>query len=145
MSRILPVQRRWLFAISGVLWTAVGVMLVTYAVMWLAPVDWHLEIALGAAGAVLAIVAARFMFRGIAAKNIDRIHQGPDRASALAFQPWKSYLMMVFMMGLGIVLKHSAVPKPALAVVYAAIGGALMLASGLYHRSFYRYGRAQAC
>lgn len=145
MTRILPVQRRWLLAISGFLWTAVGVMLVTYAVMWLAPVEWHLEIASGAAGLGLAVIAARFMFRGIAAKNIDRIHRGPGRASILAFQPWKSYLIMVSMMGLGIVLRHSAVPKPALAVVYAAIGGALMLASGLYHRSFYRYGRAQAC
>jgi hypothetical protein len=28
-------------------------------------------------------------------------------------------------------------------VVYAAIGGALMLASGLYHRRVYRDGRAE--
>jgi len=120
-------------------------MLIAYAVMWLAPVEWHLEMTLGAAGLALAAVAARYLFRGIAAKNADRIEQGPERMSILAFQPWKSYLMMVFMIGLGITLRHSALPKPALAVVYAAIGGALLLASGLYHRRFYRYGRAEAC
>lgn len=142
MSNIVPaVQRRWLFAVSGGLWTGVGVVLMTYAVMWLAPVGWHLEITLGAAGLGLAAVAARFLFRGIASKNIDRIEQGPDRASLLAFQGWKSYLVMAGMMALGIALRHSAVPKPALAVVYAAIGGALMLASGLYHRRVYRDGR----
>lgn len=47
------------------------------------------------------------------------------------------------MIALGIALRHSGVPKPALAVVYAAIGGALMLASGLYHRRVYRDGREE--
>jgi hypothetical protein len=136
------VERRWLFVISGVLWTAVGAMLMVYAFVWLAPVALHLEIALAAAGLTLAAVAARYLFRGIVRKNIDRIERGPERASIFTFQPWKSYVMMVGMMGLGFALRHSGVPKPALAVVYAAIGGALMLASGLYHRRAYRGGRS---
>lgn len=70
MSRIAAVERRWLFAVSGVLWTLVGAMLMAYAFVWLAPVGLHLEIALGAAGLVLAAVAARFLFRGIVRKNI---------------------------------------------------------------------------
>jgi hypothetical protein len=136
------VERRWLFVISGVLWTAVGAMLMVYAFVWLAPVALHLEIALAAAGLTLAAVAARFLFRGIVRKNIDRIEQGPERASIFTFQPWKSYLVMFGMMGLGYVVRNSGVPRPPLAVVYAAIGGALMLASGLYHRRAYRGGRS---
>jgi di/tricarboxylate transporter len=142
MPRISPaVERRWLFAISGVLWTAVGAMLMTYAFVWLAPVGLHLEIALGAAGLAIAAIAARYLFRGIARKNIDRIERGPDRASVFSFQPWKSYVLMVGMIALGIALRRSGVPKPALAVVYAAVGGALMLAAGVYHRRAYRDGR----
>jgi hypothetical protein len=147
VPRILSpeVERRWLFAISGVLWTGVGIMLLTYAATWLAPVPVPEEIALGGSGLALAAVAACFLFRGIARKNIERIDNGPGRASVFAFQAWRSYVVMAFMIALGITLRHSALPKPALAVMYAAIGGALMLASGLYHRSFYRYGRARAC
>jgi uncharacterized membrane protein HdeD (DUF308 family) len=142
MRLIRPaVERRWLFAISGVLWTVVGAMLMTYAFMWLAPVGLHLEIALGAVGVALAALAARYLFRGIARKNIDRIERGPDRASVLSFQPWKSYVLMAGMIALGVILRRSGIPKPALAVVYAAVGGALMLAAGVYHRRAYRDGR----
>lgn len=137
------VERRWLFAISGVLWTGVGVMLMIYAMTWLAPVAVPVEIALGGLGLVLAAVASKFLFRGIARKNIDRIERGPARSSVFAFQEWKSYVVTAGMIALGITLRHSAVPRPALAVVYAAIGGALVLAGGLYHRRFYREGRTR--
>jgi hypothetical protein len=134
----LEVDRHWLFAIGGALWTAVGILLLSYAVAWLAPVNVPLELALGGLGIVLAFVAARFIFRGIASKNIRRIDAGPERASVFAFQPWTSYVVMFSMMALGIVLRRSGVPKPALAVVYAGIGGALMLGGGLYHRRLRR-------
>jgi hypothetical protein len=130
----LLVHRRWLFAIAGVIWSAVGVLLVGYAVVWLAPVALTLEIELAAAGLVVAAVFVRFVFQGIVAKNIVRIDEGPECASAWAFQGWKSYLVTVFMVGLGITLRHSALPKPGLAVVYEGIGVALLLTSLLYHR-----------
>ena len=136
----LPIDRRWLYAIAGVIWTGVGVLLVGYAVVWLTPVRMPLEIELAAAGLVVAGVFVRFVFQGIVGKNIVRIEQGPPRASAWAFQGWKSYLVTVFMVGLGIALRHSALPKPGLAVIYEGIGVSLLFTSLLYHRKFFARG-----
>lgn len=133
----LDVDRRWLFAIAGVIWTAVGVLLLTYAVTWLRPVSVPLEIELSVAGLAVATVFVRFVFHGIVSKNITRIQAGPARASAFSFQGWKSYAVTVFMIGLGVTLRHSALPKPALAVMYMGIGVALLLTSLLYHRHLF--------
>jgi hypothetical protein len=133
----LDVDRRWLFAIAGVIWTGVGILLFTYAVTWLAPVALPLEIEFSIAGLAVAAIFLRFVFHGIVSKNIARIEGGPARASAFSFQGWKSYLITVGMIALGILLKRSSIPKPDLAVMYLGVGLALMLASGLYHRHLF--------
>lgn len=134
---MLCVDKRWLFAIAGVIWTAVGVLLLAYAATWLAPVALPLELELIAGGLVVAAIFVRFMFYGIVRKNIARIDNGPTRASAFAFQGWKSYVITAFMIGLGIVLRYSSLPKPGLAVMYEGIGLALLLTSLLYHRRLF--------
>ena len=137
----LDVDRRWLFAIAGVIWMGVGILLLTYAVTWLAPVTLPLEIELSIAGLAVAAVFLRFVFHGIVSKNIARIEGGPARVSAFSFQGWKSYLITVFMIVLGIMLKRSPIPKPDLAVMYLGVGLALMLASGFYHRQLFSMWR----
>jgi hypothetical protein len=132
--RALDVDYRWLFAIVGVIWTGVGILLLGYAFSWLEPLTMFQEIGLVLAGLGVAAVFVRFVFRGIVRKNIDRIETGPKWRSAFSFQNWKSYLITVFMIGLGIVLRHSALPKAWLAPVYLGIGLALLLTSLLYHR-----------
>lgn len=132
--RALDVDYRWLFAIAGVIWTAVGILLLTYAVTWLKPVAIPVEIELTIAGIAVAAVFVRFVFHGIVRKNIDRIEAGPSRASAFSFQGWKSYLVTAFMIALGVTLRHSALPKTWLAPVYLGIGLALLGTSLLYHR-----------
>jgi hypothetical protein len=102
-----------------------------------------LDIELGVAGLAVAAVFVLFVFRGIVNKNIERIEGGPERASAFSFQGWKSYVITVFMIVLGIVLKRSPIPKPDLAVMYLGVGLALMLASGLYHRHLWTRHRAR--
>jgi hypothetical protein len=97
----LDVDSRWLFAIAGVIWTGVGILLLSYAVQWLAPEAVPVELELVVVGIAVAAVFVRFIFHGIVRKNIDRIEAGPARASAFAFQGWKSYLITVFMIGLG--------------------------------------------
>jgi hypothetical protein len=135
----LDVDSRWLFAIAGVIWTGVGILLLAYAVQWLAPESIPVELELTAAGIAVAAVFVRFVFHGIVRKNIDRIEAGPTRASAFAFQGWKSYLITVFMIALGIALRHSAIPKTWLAPVYLGIGIALLTTSLLYHRHLFSH------
>lgn len=133
----LPVDRRWLFGIAGVIWSAVGVLLLSYAVQWLAPVGLSLEIVLLLAGVVVSGVFSHSVFLRIVRSNIARIDAGPERASVFAFQGWKSYLVTTFMIGLGVTLRHSALPKPWLAVMYSGIGAALLASSVLYHLRFF--------
>jgi len=132
------VRRRWLFATSGTLWSAVGVMLCALAAHWLAQVEPAVAAMLGTAGAVLAVAAYRFLFVKIARQNIARIEQRPDVTCFFAFQPWRSYGLMVVMIALGVALRHSTLPKYYLAPLYLAIGGALFLASLSYHARFRR-------
>jgi len=132
------VRRRWLLATSGILWSAVGVILCALAAQWLRPMATGWALGLGAGGAGLAVVAYRFLFVKIALKNIARIEQRPEVTCFFAFQPWRSYGLMVFMMALGVTLRHAGVSKYCLAPIYTAIGGALFLASLRYHVRFWR-------
>ena len=133
------VTQNALVLIAGLVWTAVGIMLSTMAVVWLAAAPGSQGPLLGTAGVALAIVAWRFGFSRLARANVERIERSPVRACLFSFQAWKSYLIMVSMITLGIVLRHSAIPKPWLAVVYSTVGGALFLASLDYYRHFMRH------
>ena len=60
-----------------------------------------------------------------------------------AFIPWKSYLIIAVMMTMGIVLRHSSIPKQYLAVLYIGIGLALVLSSVRYMRIFIRESKVK--
>lgn len=135
-QRLKPgVARHWLFALAGLVWTGVGVMLLRLAYMWLADLGGLPALELGALGGAIAVAAGLTMFARIARKNIARISEAPDIACVFSFQAWEGYLVMTFMIALGVLLRHSAVPKPALAVVYAGVGGALTISSLRYYQA----------
>ncbi len=131
-------SRRTRTLIAGLVWSAVGVMLVAWAVSWLAAATPFATLTFGVGGVTLALVAWRMLFRRLAAKNLERLAGLPDRLCVFGFQSPQSYLITVAMIALGVTLRHSALPKPELAVVYLAIGGALFLASMRYHVRFAR-------
>ena len=136
LSRLKPtVPKCWLFVASGVLWSAVGVMMCATGIGWLADGGTDQAMAFGLSGLILAVLSFRWGFGGIARKNIRRLRRLPEKGCFFAFQAWKSYLIIIAMIALGITLRHSSIPKPFLAVAYTAIGGALVL--GSYH--YYRY------
>ncbi len=109
VNRLNPaVERRWLLLVAGCLWTAVGL--------------------------IAALVIYRFGFLRLALRNIARIGGVKAHVCVFAFQAWKSYLIVAFMMGLGIFLRGSPIPKPDLAALYIGIGGGLLLSSIHYYR-----------
>jgi hypothetical protein len=85
-------------------------------------------------GVVLGILIANFGLSKIVRKNIRRISLLPEKPCIFAFQAWKNYLTISIMIGMGIFFRtHSFIPKPYLAIVYIAMGSALLFGSSAYY------------
>jgi hypothetical protein len=132
------VSKYWLMALAGIMWSGVGIMLCRLSVIWLRPVPRTWEWSLGLLGLIGAIVVYRFGFSKIALKNITRLCRLPDTTCIFAFQAWKSYMIIIIMVALGLTLRHSPLPKRFLAVIYETIGGALFFSSFHFYERIWR-------
>jgi len=140
------VSKYWLMVLAGLMWTVVGIVLCRLACTWLKAVPWSRALPLGSLGLVFALAAHRYPFSKIALKNIDRLCLLTDTSCIFAFQAWRSYLVVIFMIVLGITLRYSPFPRHFLAVIYAAVGGALFLSSFHFYRRIWRVKiRKQPC
>ena len=127
------VTKSWLIAVAGLMWTGVGVMLCRLAYVWLAVIHRGTAASFGLLGVLLAVAAYRFGFSRIAQKNIKRLCLLTEKTCVFAFQTWKGYLIVGFMITLGIILRNSTIPKQYLAIIYTIIGGAIFLSSLHYY------------
>lgn len=125
----------WLIIFSGVMWSAVGLFLISLAAGWFQKISDGSRWMYWAAGLAAAAVISRWGFSRLARKNIRRITAISSSAPCFfAFQEWHSYLIIAFMMGLGITLrKFTPIPKPLLGILYTGIGGGLFGASITYY------------
>lgn len=130
------VDKRLLIFISGFLWSIVGIMLCILAVNWLSLTSRQNAVRLGLIGVTLAILIYYFGFLKLVNKNTGRILLKEGKVCIFAFQPWKSYLIILIMIGMGTILRHSSIPKPYLAIIYMGFGGAMILSSLVYYRHF---------
>ncbi len=129
------VEKCWLYLVAGVLWTAVGVMLINLAVGWLRPLGLPESLPYVIAGLLLVLVFYFFSFSKLVCKNVGRIEQlEADKTCIFAFQGWRSYPIIIFMIALGITLRHlTPIPKTYLAIAYIGVGGGLFLSSLRYY------------
>ena len=132
------VTKSWLIALAGLMWTAVGMTLCRLTYNWLAVINRGMAASLGLLGVVMAVAAYHFGFSKIARKNIKRLCLLTERTCVFAFQTWKGYLIIGFMMILGIILRNSAIPKQYVAIIYTTIGGAIFLSSFHYYGLLWR-------
>ena len=116
------VPRNILFLLAGLLWSVAGIILCQFAIRWLLTVAWDQELKYGLLGLVLAFVFYHIGFKSIIKNNLSRLRSLPERPCVFAFASWKSYFMIALMMTMGIMLRHSSVPKYYLAVPYEAMG-----------------------
>lgn len=139
------VEKPALLFLAGLSWVAVGIMLLSLAYDWL----FHSSVAHAllflAVGAAAALVIHHFGFLKVVDKNLARILPMKGKRCVFAFISWKSYLIIIVMVCTGIALRSSPIPKPFLAVLYIAIGLALVLSSVRYLRVllYQLTGRAQ--
>ena len=133
------VPRKALFLIAGIMWCGVGIMLSSMAYGWLTAYEGHAWI-FAASGIIAALVIHHFGFLRIVDRNLGRISKLPDRPCAFSFISWKSYLIILIMVAMGITLRHSSIPKQYLSVIYIGIGLALFLSSIRYFRNLIMTG-----
>ncbi len=131
------VGRYWLFLFGGILWSVVGIALSIMACNWLAAMDWPLNAFGVLAGFGSGVIIYRLGFSRVAGKNIDRIAKQPQKVCLFAFQAWRSYLLILFMMLLGYTLRHSHLPRIVISIIYAGIGSGLTFSSSLYYARFF--------
>lgn len=128
-------RRETLVLVAGMVWSLVGLTLVSIAIAWLL-ISPRYVLLMVLSGAVAGYAIYRFGFSHLARINLVRIYsQSPqkDKVCVFAFQNTRSYLLVLVMMGLGYGLRHSGIPKTYLAAIYIAIGFALLLSSLLYY------------
>jgi len=127
-----------LVLVAGILWLGVGIMLCSMAAGWLINSEWSSGWIFILSGFIAAMVIHHFGFLRIVDKNLGRIRKIDGKFCVFGFMPWKSYLIIAVMMTMGILLRHSSIPKECLSFIYIAVGLSLVLSSIRYFRNIFR-------
>ena len=124
-------QRVQLFS-AALMWAIGSAILLIRGVGFLHD-NWYAVLL--AVAVVLGLVKSRYLLDRVARKAVLRIH---DRGHAcyFGFFSWKSWLFVVGMMGGGILLRRSGLPRDFLAVVYVGVGTGLALADRIFWQAF---------
>jgi len=128
-------KRKVLIFLAGMVWSLVGLGLMTAAILWLDSDSYGIAIAL-VVGVIAGIFIYRLGFLKLALKNITRIKQqapGKEKVCLFAFQDTRSYFMVIIMMAMGYTLRHLPLPRIYLSPIYLSIGLGLFLASLKYY------------
>ena len=125
---------------AGLMWSIVGLYLMSLTREWIAPPQTNYTWAIFFAGILLGIAIYTFGFSKFADINIQRVESIPSEKPCLfAFQKWSSYPLVVFMISLGIFLRiYSPIPKTWLGGIYIGIGFSLLLASFHYYKALWK-------
>ena len=127
-------DKRVLLFLAGFMWIGVGSMLLVLSYSWLNAYHIPGSFLFGTIGVAAALVIHHFGFLKIVDKNLGRILPMEGKRCVFSFLTWKSYIMVALMVALGVLLRHSPIPKPYLSMLYTGIGLALILSSIRYLR-----------
>ena len=128
------VEKPVLLLLAGALWIVVGTMLLTFSFHWIRASRGNYSLIYVCTGVALALVIHHFGFLRVVDKNLKRILPMKGKKCLFSFMTWKSYVTVVIMIMIGVLLRHSPVPKSYLSILYTGIGLALVLSSLRYLR-----------
>ena len=135
MAKIKPaVNKRVLLFLAGFMWLTVGTMLLFLSFTWLNAFQAQGSFLFSGIGVIVALVIHHFGFLKIVDKNLGRILPMEGTQCVFSFITWKSYMTVAVMAALGVLLRHSPIPKPYLSILYTGVGLALLLSSIRYLR-----------
>jgi hypothetical protein len=121
-----------LFA-AGLLWTAVGIMLIIRG--WNASGGAMIPLTVGL---VVGTAKSLLVLDRSALGSIDRILRLHDGACLGAVYSWKTWSLVLVMMASGILLRLFWTPGPVIGAIYLAVGWALLLSSRHGWRFWYQ-------
>ena len=134
---MIRVKLEILILLSGVIWSAIGILLNCMAINWLTYLSFYERGAAIVIGLFLGLLISYFGFNRMIKINTNRIMQYETRACVFAFQSWKSYAIFAVMVTLGVFMRSSGIiPKMILTPVYIGIGLALFISSIKYYRTY---------
>ncbi len=137
ISKFTPsANKSILVLLAGVMWCGVGIMLIRFAISWLTPLGFKDAGLYYVAGFLVAMPIHHFGFLKIADKNLSRLLPLTEKRCIFSFMTWRSYFIVLIMVSMGIALRHSALPKRYLSILYNGIGLALFLSGIRYLRFF---------
>ena len=135
IEKIKPsVEKSALIFLSFFVWVVVGTGLLLLAYSWLKASQVNSSLLFVAVGVGAALVIHHFGFLKIVDKNLGRILPMEGKKCAFSFMTWKSYMIVAVMVTMGTLLRHSAIPKTYLSILYIGIGLSLILSSVRYLR-----------
>jgi hypothetical protein len=132
------VDKKILVLLAGFMWCGVGIMLIAFAVSWLSVYQGSGTLFFYLGGFLAAMPIHHLGFLKIADKNLNRLLPMAEKKCIFSFMTWRSYITVLIMVSLGITLRHSAIPKQYLSILYNGIGFALFLSGIRYLRFFVR-------
>jgi hypothetical protein len=131
-------DKRILVLLAGLMWCGVGVLLISYAITWLSLCTPKQQYIFYGIGFLAAMPVHHFGFLRIADKNLKRLLPLTEKKCLFSFMTWKSYIIVLVMVSMGIALRHSSIPKRYLSILYNGIGLALFLSGIRYLRFFFQ-------
>jgi hypothetical protein len=136
IDRLNPrADKKILILVAGIMWCGVGVMLISFAAEWLIRYEGKGVLLYYMAGFLAAMPIHHFGFLKLADKNLARLLPLKEKRCVFSFITWKSYMVILVMMTMGITMRHSSIPKQYLSILYNGIGLGLFLSGLRYLRN----------
>lgn len=138
---MLKVKKQTLLIFAGAVWLIAGINILRIGIeSFINCFDANkvLKYLLIIAGAIIIFIGFYFMFSKIVKKHTKRIlGYKEEKKSIFYFFDAKGYILMIFMMGLGIGLRSSnLLPTEFFAVFYNGLGSALSIAGVIFIKNY---------
>jgi hypothetical protein len=122
-------SRRKLLLLAAMTWAVVGLVLGTTGARWLLTLHASSPALLIGAAVAAGVIKSHLALRPAARRVIRRIEERGEGRCAGGFFSWSTWLLVLAMIALGQLLRHSPMPRWALGAIYLAVGVALITAS----------------
>jgi hypothetical protein len=130
--------------LAAATWTVVGLVLIIVGTRWALRSETGLHPILFAAAIGVGLAKGAVILRPAANRVIMRIRALGDDRCIGGFYSWRTWVLVAFMIIVGALLRGSGIPMPLVGLLYLAIGVALLTASWLPWRAWYRHAAPEA-